>query len=206
MKRLIFVSALIIIFCTSLFAQEPYKLPPKEVIDIVDSPSTPTVSISPSGDKMLIAEYKSIPSIADLALPLLKLAGIRITPKNNSRQQTAFYTNPTLKNLKDGSAISIALPEGANLRSFLWSFDGKWLAFTRYLETKVDLWIVETKSGKAKALVSSKINAVLNSGFRWMPDNRHLLVNLVLENRGNPPERPKIYTFRQCYRYSRFIF
>ena len=188
MKKIIFISALMIIFCISLFAQEPYKLPPKEIIDIVNSLPAPRVSISPAGDKMLIAEYESMPSIAYLAQPLLRLAGIRITSKNNSRQQTTFYTNLALKNLKDESTIFIALQEGANLGFPRWSFDGKWLAFLRYLENGIELSIAETESGKSKILVSSRINSVLNSGFRWMPDNRHLLVNLVLEK----PEPPSV--------------
>ena len=194
MKKYIFITALMLIFILyfSLFAQEPYKLPPKEVIDIVTAPPTPRVSINPTGEFMVLAEYEAIPSIAYMAQPLLRIAGMRITPKNNSRQQTTFYTSLTIKNLKDGSTIRTALPEGTKYGFPRWSFDGKWLAFTRYLETGVELWAAEAKSGKAKSLTPHEINAVLSSGFRWMPDNRHLLVNMVLENRGNPPKPPAV--------------
>ena len=181
MKKYIFITVLMLIFILyfSLFAQEPYKLPPKEVVDIVTAPPTPRVSINPTGEFMVLAEYEAIPSIAYMAQPLLRIAGMRITSKNNSRQQTTFYTNLTIKNLKDGSTIRTALPEGTKYGFPRWSFDGEWLAFTRYLETGVELWAVEAKSGKAKSLTPHEINAVLSSGFRWMPDNRHLLVNMV---------------------------
>jgi len=194
MKKYIFTLTLILIFILyfSLFAQEPYKLPPKEIVDIVTAPPTPRTSISPMGELMVLVEYKAMPSIAYMAQPLLRIAGIRITPRNNSRQQTTFYTSLTIKNLKDGSTIRTALPEGTKHGFPRWSFDGEWLAFPRYLETGVELWVVEAKSGKAKSLTSPKINAALGSGFRWMPDNRHLLVNMVLENRGNPPEPPAV--------------
>ncbi len=37
-----------------LAAQEPYKLPPKDIINILDAPPTPRVSMSPVGDWMLL--------------------------------------------------------------------------------------------------------------------------------------------------------
>ena len=48
MKRVIL---LLLLVCSSLvvLSQTKYKLPPKEVIDILDAPPTPVVSISPRG-------------------------------------------------------------------------------------------------------------------------------------------------------------
>jgi len=97
MKKCLLVTFIIVISCSLLNAQELYKLPPKEVIDIVSAPPTPEISISPTGDFMLLAGYESMPSIAYLAQPLLRIAGIRITPKNTSRQQITFYTDFTIK-------------------------------------------------------------------------------------------------------------
>ena len=50
MKRKIFFICICVIFLLhiSLSAQEPYKVLPKEVIDIVDAPPTPQASISPA--------------------------------------------------------------------------------------------------------------------------------------------------------------
>jgi len=194
MKKSLFVLTLIFAFMVSLplFAQEPYKLPPQEVIDIVDAPPTPIASLDPTGGFMLLAEYEAMPSIAYMAQPLLRLAGMRITPKNNSRQQTMFFSGLVIKRLKDGKTRSVSLPEGAKIGFPRWSFDGLWIAFPRYTETGVELWAAETKSGKAKALTPPNINATLTSGFRWMPDNRHLIINTVLEDRGTPPKPPSV--------------
>ena len=92
MKKNFVVSFFILIFLSSLplSAQEPYKLPLKEVIDIVDAPPPPRALMSPTGDFMLLADYEVMPSIAYMAQPMLRLAGMRITPKYNSRQQTLF--------------------------------------------------------------------------------------------------------------------
>ena len=198
MRKLVLVSLLVLAFFAGclLLAQEPYKLPPKEVIDIVDAPPHPAAIISPTGDLMLLAEYRAMPSampsIADLAQPMLKLAGARILPKYNSRQQTIFYTGLTIKSIKDGLTKRVELPEGAKLDSPRWSHDGSWIAFLRYTEAGLELWIVDSKTGKPKTLTPPVINAAISSGLTWLPDNRHLLAYIILENRGNPPEKPAV--------------
>jgi len=194
MKKQILVFSLIItfLFTASLLAQEPYKLPPKEVIDILDAPPPPRALLSPTGDQMLLAEYETMPTISYLAQPMLRLAGLRIIPKTNSRQQTTFYTGLSIKTVKDGTVTRIALPEGLKFGFPQWSYDGLWVAFPHYTETQVELWVLEAKTGKAWALIRAAINPILNAGFIWMPDNRHLLANVVLDDRGNPPEAPLI--------------
>jgi dipeptidyl aminopeptidase/acylaminoacyl peptidase len=173
-------------------AQEPYKLPPKEVIDILDAPPTPRVILSPSGNLMLLADYEPMPSISYLAQPILRLAGLRITPKNNSRQQMIFYTVLTLKNIKSGATQRIALPQGIKFGAPQWSPDDRWLAFSRNTESGIELWVVDARSGQAKALTSASLNCVLNGGYTWMPESQHLLVSTVLENRGTPPQPPSV--------------
>ena len=70
--RLIVVFAVALAISPVLSAQEPYKLPPKEVVDIVDAPPTPMVSMSPAGDTMALIERESMPTIAYLAEPILQ--------------------------------------------------------------------------------------------------------------------------------------
>ncbi len=112
---LIFIFVFIFLSTLPLSAQEPYKLPPKDVVDIVDTLPSPRASVSPTGDLLLLAEYGPIPSIAYMAQPMLRLAGMRITPKYNSRQQTTFYAGLIIQSIKDGSTKRIALPKGAKL-------------------------------------------------------------------------------------------
>lgn len=194
MKKSIPVSFLILIFLFSLtlFAQEPYKLPPKEVIDIVNAPPPPRVSMSPTGEHILLADSEAMPSIAFMSQPLLRLAGTRILPKYNSRQVTAFVTGLTVKSVKDGSTRKIVLPEGAQLGSSRWSSDGKWIAFTRYVDTGIELWVAEVETGEAKALTGPVINATVSSGFTWLPGSSQLLAYTIMEKRGDPPKKPEI--------------
>ncbi|NIM58996.1 MAG: S9 family peptidase, partial [Candidatus Aminicenantes bacterium] len=161
-------------------------------MDIVDALPLPRAYMSPKGDFMLLAEYESMPSIAYMSQPLLRIAGMRITPKYNSRQQTSFNTGFTIKSIKAGSTKRINLPKGAKFGSPSWSLDGSWIAFPRYTDKGIELWAANTKTGKAKALTGPVINATINSGFTWLQDSRHLLVYTILENRGDPPQAPEV--------------
>lgn len=190
MKKIVFCLLVFFVFSTA-FAQEYYKLPPKEVVDIIDAPSTPRVSISPTGGYMLFIDYDSMPSISYMSQPLLRIAGIRITPDNNSRQSTTFNTGFTLKNLNDGTVRKIDLPENSKLGYPQWSADGQWIAFLKFLNNGIELWAADIEKGEIKRLTSPVINATLSGGFRWMPDNRHLLVNIIHEGREDPPEKPR---------------
>ncbi len=193
MRKTISLSfAFILLLTFSLFPQEPYKLPPKEVVDIVTAAPPPRASMSPDNEYMLLATYEPMPSIAYMSQPLLRLAGTRITPLNNSRQQTLFYTSITIKRLKDGAETPATLPEDAKLGFPRWSSDGKWIAVTRYLENGVELWAIERNTGKAKPLTGPVVNATVSSGFAWLPDNQHLLVHTIVEKRGGAPEKPAV--------------
>jgi len=61
MRKKIFIFFLSFILLSGMvFSQKPYKLPPKEVRDIVTAPPPPRISMSPTGDHMLIIESDSI--------------------------------------------------------------------------------------------------------------------------------------------------
>jgi len=174
-----------------LSAQEPYKLPPKEVVAIVDAPPTPRVLMSPARDVMALVEYQAMPTIADISQPLLRIAGIRITPLNNSGQVLTFSTGLSLEDIKTGSLRRVALPDGARFTSPAWAPDGRSLAFLRYLENGVELWAVDVAAGTAKALTGPIVNAVAFD-FAWMPGGKSLLVALVPDGRGPAPAAPRV--------------
>ena len=104
-RRLLFRMSLILLLpaLAGLFlaAQEPYKIPPQNVLDILNAPPTPRVSMSPNHEIMLLIETETMPSIAYIAQPLLRIAGMRITPANSSDQVLNFSTGLTLKTIKE---------------------------------------------------------------------------------------------------------
>lgn len=193
--RLAALCAACLALVPALGAQEPYKLPPREVIDIVDAPPTPSVSMSPDGGTMALVDRESMPSIADLAEPILRIAGMRITPSFNSRQVLSFSTGLSLKDVKTGALRRVALPAGfkftAGMRGADFSPDGSRIALLRYVEGGVELWTVDVKTGEAKAVTPAVVNAVLG-GADWTPDSRRLVVTLVPDGRGPAPAAPRV--------------
>jgi dipeptidyl aminopeptidase/acylaminoacyl peptidase len=193
--RLAALCAVCLVLVPALAAQEPYKLPPQEVIDIVDAPPTPSVSMSPDGATMALVDRESMPSIATLAEPILRIAGMRITPSFNSRQVLSFSTGLALKDMKTGALRRVALPAGfkftAGMRGVSWSPDGARIALLRYVDGGVELWTVDVKTAEAKALTPAVVNAVLG-GADWMPDGRRLVVTLVPDGRGPAPAAPRV--------------
>jgi dipeptidyl aminopeptidase/acylaminoacyl peptidase len=193
-KTFICLTALLALWLAAvpvLLAQEPYKLPPKEVIAIVDAPPTPRVSMSPASDIMALIEYEAMPTIAYISQPLLRIAGIRITAANSSRQVLSFNTGLSLKDVRTGTVRRIALPDGFKFTSLSWAPDGRTIAFLRYVDSGVELWSLDVAAGTAKSLTGPAVNAV-TAGFGWMPEGKSMLVCFVPEGRGPAPEALRV--------------
>src|SRR5882762_1762640 len=103
--------------------QQGYKKPPKEVLDILNAPVTPTALISPARDNLLLATGFRYPPLADLAQPMLRLAGLRINPNTNGPHRSTYSVALTLKRIADGSEVKIDLPPGAKISAPQWSAD-----------------------------------------------------------------------------------
>jgi dipeptidyl aminopeptidase/acylaminoacyl peptidase len=173
-------------------AQSVYKLPPQEVQDIVTASPPPRITMSPSDEAFILAEYEAMPSLAVMAKPILRLAGTRISPQTNSRQTTSFYTRMTIKTVEGGREIPILLPEGNQWGSPRWSFDGKWITFTRLTEKGFELWIAEAATGRARRVSDHILNSTISGGYSWLPGSRSLLLYTVVQGRGDPPLAPDV--------------
>ena len=177
---------------TAAFAQQGYKKPPKEVLDILNAPVTPGVSVSPTRDNMLLTTALRNPPLADLAQPVLRIAGRRINPASNSPFRFQYSVGLTLKRIADGAEIKIDLPPGAKISGIDWSEDGKHFAFLNTTANRVELWVGDTATGKIRNLKGITINSAVGNPLAWMPDNRTLLVQLVPANRGAAPATPNV--------------
>jgi len=185
MKNFVKITLLTAIFSALVFAQG-YQKPPKEILDILDAPTTPATSVSPAKDKIALLGTVRYRPIADYAQPMLKLAGLRVNPNTNSSHRQGYYSSVTLKNISDGKETEVALPNGAKIISPNWSADGKYLAAGNLTDSGVELWIIETSTAKAMKLNGVLVNTAFG-GFDWMPDQRSLLINLIPSNRGTAP-------------------
>ena len=181
-----FVLSITLAAAVSLFAQGSYKQPPKEIMDVLNAPATPATSVSPAKDKIALLEPLRYPPISELAEPMLRLAGLRINPRTNAQHRQPYFVKVTLKNIADGKEIPVALPTGAKIISPNWSADGRYIAAGNVTSAGVELWIIETASGKAKKIKNAMVNTAFG-GYDWTPDQKSLIVNLVPKNRGAVP-------------------
>lgn len=173
-------------------AQQGYKKPPKEVLDILNAPVTPSASVSPTRDNLLLSTALRYPPLADLAQPMLRLAGRRINPASNSPHRFQYFVGLTLKRIADGSEVQIQVPPGAKITGIEWTDDGKHFAFLNTTPSRVELWVGNAATGKIHNVKGVQINSVLGSPLTWMPDNRTLLVQLVPPARGAAPATPPV--------------
>src|SRR5580658_4736549 len=106
------------------FGAETYQKPPKAIEDILNSPSTPVLALSPNHAYAIQGSPVRYPPISELSEPMLRLAGIRINPKTNGLHNTTFQSNLLLRKIPEGTEIKIVLPPNPKLSGALWSPDG----------------------------------------------------------------------------------
>src|SRR5688572_6698552 len=149
-----------------------YQAPPKDIMDLVLSKPTPSVSIDDKGEWMLMLERSDFPTIDELSQPELRIAGLRINPNNFSPSRSGSSTNIQIKNIKTGKVFSIqGLPQDLHASSIQWSPDGSKFAFTHTSNTEVNLYVVDMATQKAAKVNSTPLNVVLGGTFQWNGNN-----------------------------------
>ncbi|XP_039829174.1 probable glutamyl endopeptidase, chloroplastic isoform X3 [Panicum virgatum] len=181
-----------------------YRLPPKEIQDIVDAPPLPVLSFSPNKDKILFLKRRALPPLSDIAKPEEKLAGLRIDANSNTRSRMSFYTGICIHKLLDDGTLGPekevhGYPVGARINFVTWSQDGRHISFTVRVDEednksgKLRVWIADVESGEARPLFKSPeiyLNAIFDS-FVWV-NNSTLLVCTIPVTRGAPPQNPSV--------------
>ena len=196
-RNLVFAAVLIITASALQFAQtteaQRYQLPPREIIAAFDAPPLPQVILSPSKQVMALVWRRPYPTIAELSQPMLRLAGERINPKNNGPQRAAEIYAITLKQIADGSEVKVVLPPQANLSNVRFSPDGSHLSFQNRKDDRIELWVADAKTGRAKLLSGTdRLNATTGDPCDWLRDNLTLICELVPAGRGPAPPEPSV--------------
>jgi hypothetical protein len=132
-----------------------YLLPPKAIVDAFDVEPLPGLMLSPNKQALALTYRHGQPGIAELAQPVLRLAGARVNPKTYGPHRTSLIYAITMKRIADGSEIKIVVPPQANLSNVKFSPDGAHLSFLNTRENGIDLWIADAATGSAKAVTGT---------------------------------------------------
>ncbi len=176
-----------------------YVLPPANIVAAFDAEPLPQTLLNPNHQSVALVKQRPYPTIAELAQPMLRLAGSRVNPKTNGPHRasglpgTGIYSI-TMKKIADGTETPVTIPPQARISNVKFSSDGSKLAF---LNTKIDaieLWIADTATGSAKAVVTGadRINATAGDPCDWLKDNVTMVCELVPANRGQAPAEPTV--------------
>ncbi len=179
-----------------LFAQDTYQVPGPELVALVDGARTPSVSLSPDRATLLLMELPALPSIAELAQPELRLAGMRINPNTNGPSRPGTIAGLTLRDLDTGEDRPISgLPDDARITTINWSPDSRHFAFLLNTNDALELWVVNTDSASARKLSDHRVNnTYYSSAYTWSRDSQSLLVKVVPLDRGQAPTRSTVPT------------
>ncbi len=183
----------LLVACASFaVAQSAYKKPPEAILKVLNSPATPTTSVNPPRTHLLLLTPDRYPSIAELAEPMLRLAGLRINPRNNGPRAGIAYAKAEWVDLNLLRRGPLVIPAGARLGSPQWSPDGKMAALLAHFPDRIELMLFNAATGTIRSIPGIRVNAAYRDPLDWMPDNKRLLVQTIPASRGPAPVAPPV--------------
>jgi dipeptidyl aminopeptidase/acylaminoacyl peptidase len=192
MRRTLFLLVPVLLALSFQIAADelPYQKPPKEILDILNAPTLPALSVNPTHTYATLSHSERYPGINEVAEPMLRLAGIRIDPRTNGLHLAGHSVAIEIVKLPEGTKVKLALPPNAQAGPLRWSPDGKQFAFSNTVAHGIELWIGDP-TGKARRIEGVKLNAVLGDPIDWLPDNKTVLVKIIPATRGAAPADPR---------------
>ena len=178
-----------------------YQTPPAAIESLLTAPATPLARVSPDRTMMTIEQPQALPTIADVAQPRYRLAGIRFNPATNGPSREIYSTSLAIQSTAGGEDRTVSgLPAAAKIIDVSWSPDGKHVAFvqkTTGTGAGLTLYVVDVATAHARQVSPVRLNAVMGMPYQWMPDSSALLCTVVPERGPVPvvsevPEGPNV--------------
>lgn len=200
--RLLLLASLLILAMPgwSVPVETGYREPPSDLVDLVDMAAPSQARVSPSGEHILLMEWPTLPSLADLAVPELRLAGLRFNPDNHAPSMPRYFSSITLMSI-DGEKRSIrGLPEPLRALDVRWSPDGRQLALIQIEADTIELWRINADSAEAQRWSDVPVHAAWGSGWgpfarsylEWTADSQSVVFRSLAEDREAISERPSL--------------
>ena len=210
MKPATKASILLVLSALFLSGAEPYRKPPKAVLDVLNSPLTPTLAISPTRHFAMQGQPVRYPPIAELAQPMLRIAGMRINPKTNGLHNTVFNSSLSLRKIPEGTEIKVDLP--AQRQAQPRTLEPRRHPLRLHQHHRARHRTLARRHHRQDAQDRRRAHQRRHgrrpggggggrggagagpSDVQWMPDGKTLLVQMVKPNRGPAPAEPLVPT------------
>jgi dipeptidyl aminopeptidase/acylaminoacyl peptidase len=179
-------------------AQAPetrYLTPPSEIAKAIAAAELPQTIVSPNRRVAALITLNSVPSISELAQPMLRLAGMRINPETNNEHfnyRTPTITKLSLISIADGKERPVTLPDRAAIQWAQFSPDGTKIALTHADQKGVALLLVDAASGAVRQLTQPVLNRTWGEACDWLHDGRALLCRTVPAARAAAPREARV--------------
>ncbi len=182
-------------FTATASAQEnvAFRTPPEEIRKLVDAPLPPAVLVDPAGTRLVLLDLPGYKTLAELAEPELRLAGLRINPKSHNRARLNVTTGISVKEIASGKSARVeGLPASPRIQWTRFSPKGTFFSFVQCDDDGLSLWVVDLAAAKASRVTPASVSAVLDFPYQWLPDESGLLVHVrpSIEPFAAPAELP----------------
>jgi dipeptidyl aminopeptidase/acylaminoacyl peptidase len=170
------------------FAQEPWSEPPPEIAAALEASVLPEWWTLPGG-RALEVRPVLYPPLAELARPMLPLAGVRVDVERHAPYRDRAWVDPVLVD-DDGRRTPLPLPEGRRLRTVTASADGSHLAVQLSGPDGIELWT--WRRGELTRVGDLLVDPLFGSTWSFLPDQTSLVVKTVPAGQGPLPARPAV--------------
>ncbi|HET6585833.1 MAG TPA: prolyl oligopeptidase family serine peptidase, partial [Nannocystaceae bacterium] len=167
-----------------------YRLPPADVVALVDARPTPGASVAPDGASVLLMHHPAMPGIVEVARPFARLAGMRVDEGRAARRRVRSLDGLSIVATADGAELWIERQGAGELADASWSPDGTTIAWLRLADDHVELW--SSERGRAPVRLVPRVLDVLAPAYRWGGDGKMFVLLPGIDDAPRPaPTRPR---------------
>lgn len=192
MKRLIISLCFLCSGFTATAQETQYQRPPEIIEKMALAPLSPARIISDNNQWILQLDRPRYRSVAKLAQPELKLAGIRINPITFGRSRMNEYSGASLMKISGGAEKPITgLPAGAIIVSSSFSPNAKQIILTVDEGNGIYLYRVNPETCIAQRIGDHRMNMTTYAYIEWLNDDEFITL-LVPSSIGDVPTKSEV--------------
>lgn len=173
-------------------ATEGYRTPPPALAKIIEAPAPPSTSLSPDRETLLLIERPTLIPLEQLARAELRLAGSRFSPDNFGPTRSRPASSLSFSSLDGEQRPVTGLPNRPVIFWARWSPDSRHVSFVLAKENRLEPWVVDVASAKARRIADVRLNGTSGSPLSWLSDGSALIVARVPDGDHRPPVRTAV--------------